>query len=136
MCAYIAISICVCNLASLLMAVFVVNNLAWNRLIKQRFQQWKAHITQWLKVTKVPVLVVGFENLKNDTYTELKRMLDFLGYPYSEDNVLCTIKSPSENFHRKHTKDSHAFSPALRQSMIDNMQEINANLLKHNISLF
>ena len=67
-------------------------------------QDWKVHITQWLNVTQIPVLVVGFENLKNDTYTELKRMLDFLGYPYSEDNVLCAIKSPTETFHRKHKK--------------------------------
>ena len=117
------------------MAVFVVNNSAWNRLVKQKFQGWKAHVTQWVMVTKTPVLIVGFENLKNDTYTELKRMLDFLGYPYSEDSILCAFKSSSENFHRKHAKDSHTFSPELQQSMINDMQEINANLLKHNISL-
>ena len=115
--------------------VFVENNPAWDRKVKQKFQQWKVHITQWLKVAKIPVLVVGFENLKNDTYTELKRMLDFLGYPYSKENILCAIKSHSESFHRKHTKDSHAFSPELRQSIVNDMKLVNANLLKHNISL-
>ena len=62
-------------------------------------------------------------------------MLDFLGYPYSEDSVMCAIKSPSEKFHRKHTKDLQAFSPELRQSIVNDMKQVNADLLKHNISL-
>ena len=115
--------------------VFVVNNSAWYREVRRRSLEWKAHVTQWLKVTKVPILVVGFENLKNDTYTELKRMLDFLGYPYSEDNVLCAIKSHSESFHRKHTKDLDVFSPELQKIIVSNIKQINANLRKHNISL-
>ena len=93
------------------------------------------HVAKWLNVTRIPVLIVGFENLKNDTYTELKRMLDFLGYPYSKDNVLCAIKSPSDNFHRKHTNNSQVFSSALRQSIVNDMKQVNANLLKYNISL-
>ena len=127
------LSICVCYSVTY---VFVVNNPAWDREVKQKFQGWKTHITQWLKVTAIPVLVVGFENLKNDTYTELKRMLDFLGHPYSEDSVVCAIKSPSESFHRNHTKDSNAFSPGLWQSIVNDTKQINANLLKHNISFF
>ena len=115
--------------------VFLVNNVGWNKEVKGKSQEWKVHITQWLKVTEIPVLVVGYENLINNTYTELKRMLDFLGYPYSKDDVLCAIKSPNENFHRKHTKDSHVFSPELKQIIISNIKQVNANLLKHNISL-
>ena len=49
-----------------------------------------------------PVLIVGYENLMKNTYTELKKMLDFIGYPYSEDDILCTVKSSGENFHRNH----------------------------------
>ena len=115
--------------------VFVVNNSAWYREVRRRCLEWKTHVTKWLKVTKVPVLVVGFENLKNDTYTELKRMLDFLEYPYSEDNVLCAIKSPSENFHRKHQKDQDVFSSELQKIIVNDIKQINANLQKHNISL-
>ena len=115
--------------------VFLVNNPAWNKEVKKRSQDWKVHITQWLNVTQIPVLVVGFENLKNDTYTELKRMLDFLGYPYSEDNVLCAIKSPTETFHRKHKKDLNVFSPELQKIIVNDIKQVNAKLLKHNISL-
>ena len=137
MCVYVVLFACrmSVSITQFTFCVFVVNNSAWDRTVKSKFQQWKTHITRWLKVTNTPVLVVGFENLKNNTFTELKRMLDFLGYPYSDDNVVCAIKSPSEKFHRKHTKDSHAFSPALRQSMVNSMKELNTDLLRHNISL-
>ena len=88
----------------------------------------------WLNTAKFPVLAVGYENLMINTYTELKRMLDFVGYPYSEDDVLCAVKS-SEAFHRKHKNDINVFSPELQQLVNNNTKVINEILLKHNISL-
>ena len=102
--------------------------------MKRRCQDWRVHITEWLKVKKIPVLVVGYDNLINDTYTELKRMLDFVEYPYSEDNVLCAVKS-SESFHRKHMKDLQVYSPELQQTVVNVIKQVNQNLLKYNISL-
>ena len=89
---------------------------------------------EWLNATKFPVLVVGYENLMINTYTELKRMLDFLEHPYSKDDVLCAVKS-GEAFHRKRKKDIHAFSPELRRIVNSNIKVVNESLLKHNISL-
>ena len=85
------------------------------------------------------MLVVGYDNLKNNTYTELKRMLDFVEYSYSEDNVLsllCAVKS-SEYFHRKHMllKDLQVYSPELQQTVVSVIKQVNQNLLKYNISL-
>ena len=80
------------------------------------------------------MLVVGYDNLMNDTYTELKRMLDFVEYPYSEDNVLCAVKS-SENFHRKHMKDLQVYSTELQQTVVSVIRQVYQNLLKYNISL-
>ena len=37
--------------------------------------RWENHVKHWLGVTEVPVLIVGYENLVKDTYTELKRIL-------------------------------------------------------------
>ena len=121
-------------IAQFIYYIFAENNPAWDREVKSKFHLWKVHVTQWLKKTNFPVLIVGFDNLRNDTYTELKRMLDFLGYPYSKENILCAIKSHSERFHRKHTKDSHVFSPELQQSIVNDMKDISVYLLKHNIS--
>ena len=91
---------------------------------------------EWLNYTKIPVLLVGYENLQKDTYTELKRMLDFIGYPYSEDDVLCAVKNSGESFHRKHTKDIYPYSPELQTFILNEIKEVVADLSKHNISLY
>ena len=85
-----------------------------------------------------PVLIVGYENLMKDTYTELKRMLDFIGYPYTEDDVLCSVKSSGEAFHRNHTKQhfTNPYSPELQEFVLDQIKTIDASLLEHNISLY
>ena len=116
--------------------VFLVNNPAWNVWVKKKSGEWKEQVMQWLKYREIPVLIVGYENLMKDTYTELKRMLDFIGYPYSEDDVKCAVESPSESFHRSHTKKHiQPYSPDLQNYVLNKIQEINADLLKHNISI-
>lgn len=111
-----------------------MNNPAWNNEVKRRSQEWKTHITEWLDVKKIPVLVVGYENLINDTYTELKRMLDFTEYPYSKGDVLCAVKS-SGTFHRKHKNDSNVYSPELQQIILNVIKQVDQKLLRYNISL-
>ena len=72
-----------------------------------------------------------------DRYTELKRMLDFIGYPYSEDDLLCTVKSSGESFHRNHTKKYfvNPYSSELQEFVLNQIKKIDANLQEHNISL-
>ena len=92
---------------------------------------------QWLNYKQVPVHIVGYSNLKKNTYTELKKMLDFLGYSYTEDDLLCTIKSSGETFHRNHTrKNLQPFSPELEKFVLNEIKQVDAGLLKHNISLY
>ena len=94
-------------------------------------------VMQWLNYRDIPVLIVGYENLKKNTYTELKRMLDFIGYPYSEDDVLCSVKSSGESFHRKHArKDLHPYSTEVQEFVLNEIKQIDAALLKHDISLY
>ena len=92
---------------------------------------------QWLSYKKFPVLIVGYDNLKKDTYTELKRMLDFIGHPYTEEDVSCTIRNSGEAFHRNHTwKNVQAYSPELQEFVLNEIKQVDAALLKHNISLY
>ena len=64
-------------------------------------------------------------------------MLNFIGYPYSEGDLLCAVKS-SEAFHRNHTKKIHQnpYSQSLQGFVLDQIKDIDADLLKHNISLY
>ena len=91
---------------------------------------------QWLNYRRIPVLIIGYENLKNDTYTELKKMLDFIGYPYTEDDLSCAVKSAAETFHRNHTrKNLHPYSAELQRVVLNEIRQVDAALLKHGISL-
>ena len=73
-----------------------------------------------------------------DKYTELKRMLDFTEYPYSEDDLLCTIKSSGEGFHRNHSKKHlvNPYSPELQEFVLNQIKTVDAKLLEHGISLY
>ena len=80
---------------------------------------------------------MGYENLVKDTYTELKRMLDFIGYPYSEGDIICAVQNSGETFHRSHIKkDVHPYSLELQKFILKRIKGINLDLLKHNISLY
>ena len=117
---------------------YVANNPDWKIMVKQNSCQWAKVVSQWLSVKEFPVLFVGYENLMKDRYTELKRMLDFIGYPYSEDDLLCTVKSSGEGFHRNHTKKYliNPYSPELQKFVLSQIKKVDANLRKHNIFLY
>ena len=115
---------------------FIANNSAWDAKVKRASNKWKRIVTQWLNVNEFSVLIVGYENLMKDTYNELKRILDFIGYPYSEDDVLCAVKN-SDFFHRHHIKKHlNPYSPELQEFVLNEIKDVHGSLLKHNISLY
>ena len=117
--------------------LFLANSVGWGNKVKGASNKWAKIVGAWLNTKKFPVLIVGYENLMKDTYTELKRMLDFIEYPYSEDDVLCAVNKSAEGFHRNHSKRylSNPFSPEVQNFVLDQIKTIDASLLKHDISL-
>ena len=116
--------------------VFIAYEEDWNSKVEIFSYKWKRRVTLWLNVIEYPVLFIGYENLVKDTYTELKRMLDFIGYPYSEDDIICAIKS-SNAFHRNHTKEqSNVYTPEQQELVTNVIKDVHASLLKHNISIY
>ena len=100
-------------------------------------RKWKVNVLKWLTYNQVPVLIVGYENIKKDVHTELKKMLDFIGYPYSESNISCAVKSSGEAFHRNHTKKhGHPYSQELQNYVLNITKQVDSHLLKHNISYY
>ena len=98
-------------------------------------RKWKLHVLKWLTYSQFPVLIVGYENIKKDMHTELKKMLDFVEYPYAESDILCAVKSSGEAFHRNHTKKhGHPYSQELQNYVLHIIKEVDSRLLKHNIS--
>ena len=64
-------------------------------------------------------------------------MLDFIGYPYSKEDILCAVKSSTGTFHRVHKKKStQPYSPELQELVLSRIKEVEADLLQHNISIY
>ena len=127
---------CVCCYVLADYFALLENNPAWESWVKKESDKWKNQVKQWLDYKKVPVLIAGYDNLMNDTYSELKKMLDFIGHPYTEDDIKCAVNSPAEAFHRNHTKKHpNLYPPDLQKYVLRSIKEIDADLLKHNISI-
>ena len=79
--------------------------------------------------------MVKYENLLTDLHTELKRIMEFLKFPYTENDLQCTINSTIEAFHRKHKKNiTDPYTPDQRKLVSAQINLAN-NILRHyNIS--
>lgn len=91
------------------------NNSRWNTYVLRRAHHWREMIENWVisaKARKHRVLVVMYEDLKNNEVAQIKRMLNFLHVNYSID-VLKTRLSQNftDSFHRKHGGNEGLFEP-------------------------
>jgi len=112
---------------------FTVNNKKWNEAVKYHARLWSTHIRKWLGTQKVPTVVIQYERLSTDLYTELKKMLDFLGVSYTESDIQCAIKSTAEAFHRKHDQKFDPYTSEQRQLILQEIQAVNKILHKYKI---
>ena len=53
--------------------------------------------------------MVKYEDLKSDSLTQLKRMLEFLRVPYSDEELEKRLGQDYGNFHRSMTNSSSSF---------------------------
>ena len=64
----------------------------------------------------LPMLTVFFEDLQENAVREVRRMLDFLEYPYSEDKLQASLKEGFSQFYRNHTDSFRHFTPDQQES--------------------
>ncbi|XP_065906171.1 WSCD family member CG9164-like isoform X2 [Dysidea avara] len=122
------------HVAEFNVAQFDKNSDQWTRDVTRMSNGWLTHIQLCLKSHHNSTLVVKFENLKANLMVELRRIFDFLGYHYTEDDLLCTIQSNSDQFHRKHTTDFDPYTPEQRSNVGSVIQKANELLSWYNIT--
>ncbi|XP_051828922.1 WSC domain-containing protein 2 isoform X2 [Antechinus flavipes] len=71
----------------------------WPEFVKNYAPWWATHTLDWLKYGK-KVLVVHFEDLKQDLFTQLERMVSLLDVDVVEDRLLCVEGQKDGNFKR------------------------------------
>jgi len=113
----------------------IITGKAWNDTLRRFSKAWRGHLETYLRTTKTPTLVLKYENLHTDLHTELERMMKFLEFPYTEDDLKCTIKSTIEGFHRKHSKNvTDPYAPDQRMAVLAEINLANELLRPYNIS--
>ncbi|XP_004709691.1 WSC domain-containing protein 2 [Echinops telfairi] len=71
----------------------------WPEFVRNYAPWWATHALDWLKFGK-KVLVVHFEDLKQDLFVQLSRMVRLLGVAAREDRLLCVESQKDGNFKR------------------------------------
>ena len=79
--------------------------------------------------------MVKYENLKSDLRTELKRMMDYLEYPYTDKDLDCAITSDTNAFQRHHNHENNEhFSQDNIDLIYNTIKTVDVYLKKYNIT--
>lgn len=99
---------------SLLSSFFPLNagkNPVWDKILRSQAVKWKLMVnSHLLRQRPHPVLTVRYEDLKTDTVAEVVRMLDFLRFPYSREEVEHRLQEGFTRFYRNHTDSFDHFT--------------------------
>ena len=115
--------------------MYIENDPKWQQFISNYSERYVKMTKSWLssKDTKIPTIVVRYEDLVKDTRTQLQRMLEFLQYPHSKERLDCVVNHQVETFHRK----QHVFDPftdGQKQNFVTIMEQVQQLLNLYNTS--
>ena len=114
---------------------FTGNSSAWRIFVKKNAKEFTKLVHYWLEEANIPsVLTIKYEDLLSDLPTQLRKMLNFLQVPYSDEDFECVVNNKLEKFHRPKGKPFDHYIPADRRLVLDNLMSVEPVLNKHNIS--
>ena len=92
-------------------------------------------IANYIMKNRHPMLTVFFEDLKEDTAREVKRMLDFLEYPYNNAELQATLLGGFNQFYRNHTDTFDHFTADQREAYNTVITDVVKRLKQYNLAL-
>ena len=99
----------------------------------RKIRDWQQYFIGWIVNGRGhPVLVVRYEDLKTDKIGQVKRMLDFLRVPYSEDELQKRMEADLGTFRRKHHGEFEHFTSKQRDYVRQKIAETLDYLKKRN----
>ena len=120
--------------------VYLGNQNEWSNYVTKSAVGWRSHVRKWLDSQlphRATLLVVKFENLLNNLRTELIRIMKYLEYPYTEEDIECTIRQSNVNvFHRNHTKHFEHYTQMEVDIIYEQIKMAERIFRKHNISIY
>lgn len=81
---------------------------SWEEFLHTYMDHWVNRITNWVLDNDPvhPVLVVHYEDLKQDAVREVQRMLDFLHIPFNKEDLPRILVADFNTFKRPHNSNS------------------------------
>ena len=75
----------------------------WTSFSEEYLDDWMQRLSNWvLDNHGHPVHVVSYEDLKRDTVREVEKILDFLQFPYTHEEVVERLRVDYTDFQRPH----------------------------------
>ncbi|XP_061458686.1 sialate:O-sulfotransferase 2 isoform X3 [Rhineura floridana] len=107
----------------------------WPEFVKNYAPWWATHTLDWLKYGK-SVLVVHFEDLKQDLFVQLKRMVSLLGTAVLEDRLLCVEGQKDGNFKRSGLRklEYDPYTPEMRKLIDGYIKTVDTALKLRNLT--
>ena len=107
------------KLLSIVINYFPAATEKWEGFSKKYLDTWIQRLNNWvLDDHGHPVHVVNYEDLKRDAVKEVEKILDFLQFPYSHDEVVERLREDYTDFQRPHTQDNFQhFSPKQKENL-------------------
>ena len=105
---------------------FPLETSRWVKFAEFYVERWRERTVNWvLGNDKHPVHVVNYENLKRDTVGEVEKILDFLQFPYSHDELTERLRENYTEFQRVHThKSFQHYSPEQKEMLNSKLSSV------------
>jgi len=118
------------------------NNLNKNPQFTQFLSSWSDHVNSWTLRPKFPVCAIRFEDMLADTFNTFSKILNFIGWEYSDSQIKNAITATSfEILNRQETqkgfKEKSNVSPVFFRSgkMGKWQEELNVNQISKIITI-
>ena len=93
------------------------DNQEWDTFLHDYLKRWATWVRKMAKFQqKWPVLCVFYEDLQVNATHEVERMLDFLGIPYSSQELQWRLRN--NGFQKLHRQHNQSFNPFTMDQLI------------------
>ena len=122
---------------------FIGTNTTWNNFVHEQAVIWEQTVLVWIiNNHDHPVLAVKYEDIKSNTQSELRRMLDFLQVPYSSSRLKQVVARGYHTYRREHSETFDHYTPSQRDTVRSAIERVSkclkeSDLLgKANVTLY
>ena len=107
----------------------------WRRFVDRNAKDFSKLVQYWLEQANISsILVIKYEDMLADLATPLRKMLDFLKVPYSDQDIECVVNNELETYHRKKGEPFDHYNSEDRQIVLDHLMSVETLLNRYNVS--